>query len=103
MDILNFRINIVCHYFTNLQSCDQKYNLNVINIYEEKYHQFLDMIRGDGNMSETTLGMNGIRDEMTGILTAYGNISFYFIFFIKESKRRRNGCLHIYQHYYYYK
>jgi hypothetical protein len=31
-------------------------------------------------MSETTLGMNGIRDEMTGILTAYGNISFYFIF-----------------------
>ena len=44
-------------------------------------------------MSETTLGMNGIRDEMTGILTAYGNISF-FIFF-KESKRRRNGCLHI--------
>jgi hypothetical protein len=44
-------------------------------------------------MSETTLGMNGIRDEMTGILTAYGNISFFFFF--KESKRRRNGCLHI--------
>jgi len=42
MEILNFRV--VCYYLTNLQSCDQKYNLNVINIYEEKYHQFLDMI-----------------------------------------------------------
>ena len=34
----------------------------------------------NGNMSETTLGMNGIRDEMTGILTAYGNISVFFFF-----------------------
>jgi hypothetical protein len=38
-------------------------------------------------MSETTLGMNGIRDEMTGILTSYGNISFSFIFFLLKNRK----------------
>jgi hypothetical protein len=51
-------------------------------------------------MSETTLGMNGIRDEMTGILTAYGNISVFF-FFLKNRKEEGMGVC-IYQHYYYY-
>ena len=44
-------------------------------------------------MSETTLGMNGIRDEMTGILTAYGNISFSFL---KNRKEEGMGvCIYI--------
>ena len=48
----------------------------------------------NGNMSETTLGMNGIRDEMTGILTAYGNISFSFL---KNRKEEGMGvCIYMY-------
>jgi hypothetical protein len=31
--------------------------------------------------------MNGIRDEMTGILTSYGNISFSFIFFLLKNRK----------------